>query len=227
MKWNGYFRTLTMVTACTLVPSIGSSQEPLSQGGQGFAQQGAPAKPAVVATVNGDPITKPEFETAAQKQLANAQQQATQAGQQLSPQQVAEIKKSTLDALIESRLVEAYAVENVDVPQDQVKQTIEQVERQLAQQQVPLEKYLSNLGQTMGSFKKRIKGSIAWQGLQQQEMRPEKLQAFYESNQQLFQGQSFEAAQPRVAQAYVGSLWEQIVKEAKPKAKINKKDATF
>lgn len=135
------------------------------------------------------------------------------------------MKSSALDSLIESRLIEAYAIEKVDVPQSQVKQTIEQVEQQLAQQQVPLETYVSNQGQTMDSFKRRIEASLAWQGLQQQELRPEKLQQFYQSNQELFPGESFEAVQPQVAQAYMGTLWEQIVKKKKPKARIEKKDA--
>lgn len=225
MKWNGSIQTLALVTACVLVPSIGVSQQPFSQNGQNAAQQGAPPKPAVVATVNGEPITKPEFERAAQERVARAQQSAAQTGEQLSPQEIEEVKTTALDALIESRLVEAYAIENVEVPNAQVKQTIQQVEQQLAQQQMQLETYLASQGQTMDSFKKRIVGSLAWQGLQQQEMQPEKLQQFYQSNQQLFQGGNFEEAQPQVAQAYLGSLWEQIVKEMKPKAEIKKKDA--
>lgn len=227
MKWNGYTRLLAVAAACAVVPSIAQSQQqfpPSEQAGQVGTPQGGAEKPVVIATVNGEPITKPEFEQAAQRQVASAQQNAAQQGQQLSPQDVAQVKSSALDSLIESRLIEAYAIEKVEVPEAQVKQTIEQVEQQLAQQQVPLETYVSNQGQTMESFKKRIEGSLAWQGLQQQELRPEKLQQFYQSNQQLFQGESFEAVQPEVAQAYVGTLWEQIVKEMKPKAKIEKKD---
>jgi|SRR6056297_1194795 len=224
MKWNGYTRLLAVAAACALVPSIAHSQPQFPPSGQAGAPQGVPRKPVVVATVNGQPITKPEFEQAAQRRVASAQQNAAQQGQQLSPQDVAQVKSSTLDSLIESRLVEAYAIAKVDVPEAQVKQTIEQVEQQLAQQQVPLETYVSNQGQTMKSFKKRIEGSLAWQGVQQQELTPEKLQQFYQSNQQMFQGESFEAVQPQVAQAYMGTLWAQIVKEMKPKAKIEKKD---
>lgn len=225
MMWSGYFQALTMVTACTLVASVSYSQDPFSQNDQGLAQQGKPAQPVVVATVNGDPITKPEFDQAAQQRVARAQQSAAQAGEQLSPQEIAELKSTTLDLLIESRLVEEYAIENVDVPKDQVKETIVQVEQQLAQQKLPLEAYLNNQGQTMNSFTKRIKGSLAWQGLQKQAMQPDKLQQFYQSNQQMFQGKSFEEVQPQVAQAYAGSLWEQIVNDRKPKARIEKQNA--
>jgi len=227
MKWNGHTRLLAIVAACAVVPSIAHSQQQLPPGGEtqqpGFPQ-GGQEEPAVVATVNGEPITKPEFEQAATQRVSSAQQSAAQRGQELSPEDLAQVKSSTLDTLIESRLVEAYAIENVDVPEGQVKQTIEQVEQQLAQQQMPLETYVSNQGQTMESFKKRIEGSLAWQGLQKQELRPEKLQQFYQSNQQMFPGESFEAVQTQVAQAYMGNLWEQIVKEMKPKAKIEKKE---
>ena len=139
MKRTADIQTLTMIVACTLVPSIVSSQEPPPLNGQGIAPQVAQEKPSVVATVGGDPITRPEFDSAVQQRVASAQQTATQAGQRLMPQEIAKMEKQTLDVLIESRLVEAYAIENVDVPQSQVQQTIEQMEQQLAQQQVPLE----------------------------------------------------------------------------------------
>ncbi|TWT65144.1 SurA N-terminal domain-containing protein [Allorhodopirellula solitaria] len=225
MKRNGYTRVLALTTMFTVVPSIAYSQQQLPQGGP-VGTSPAAAKPVVVATVNGEPITKPEFDQAAQHQVASVQRSAAQNGQQLSPQDLAQVKSSTLDSLIESRLVEAYASENVDVPEAQVEQTIQQVEQQLAEQKVPLKTYVSSQGQTMDSFKKRIEGSLAWQGLQQRELQPEKLQRFYQSNQQMFPGENYEEVQPQVAQAYVGSLWERIVKETKPNAKIEKKNAS-
>jgi hypothetical protein len=225
MKLSAHIRSLALVTACILVPSVGVSQNPLPQQGQNVGQRGSAKQPAVVATVNGEPISKPEFERVAQERVARARQSAAQAGQQLSPEQVSEVKSKALDVLIESRLVEAYAIENVDVPKSQLKQTVDKLEQQLAQQQMSLEGYLASQGQTIDSFKKRIEGSLAWQGLQQKELQPEKLQQFYKANQKAFPGDSFEAVQPQVAQAYVSSLWEQIVNEMEPKASIEKKNA--
>src|SRR6056297_2155055 len=124
MKWNGYTHLLAIAAACAVVPSFAHSQQqfpPSGQAGQVGTPQGGPEKPVVIATVNGEPITKPEFEQAAQRQVASAQQNAAQQGQQLSPQDVAQVKSSTLDSLIESRLIDAYAIEKVDVPEAQVK----------------------------------------------------------------------------------------------------------
>lgn len=223
---NGFTRVLASIAVCVAVPSIAypQSQIPGTQAGvPGEASTSSGSEVQVIATVNGEPIAKQEFERAAQQKVATAKQTAAQRGQPLGPQEIAQLESTVLDSLIEGRLVEAYAISKVNVPEQQVQQTIEQVEQQLAQQQVRLDQYVSSQGQTMDSFKKRIEGSIAWQGLQQQELSPEKIQQFYQENQQAFPGDNFEAVQPQVAQAYAGVVWDQIVKEMKPKVKIEKK----
>jgi hypothetical protein len=166
----------------------------------------------VVATVNGDPITVGEVQAALQPQLE---------GRQVEPQVAEQLQKQAVDSLIDSRLIEQYALEKApDIKQQEVKAVVDRVQEQLAAQEVELERYLVSRGHTPDSFKDRIKGSIAWQKLQQQQLTDENLARFYQENQQQFNAGSFEEARQDVANAYLGEVWKQIISQTKPAAEI-------
>jgi hypothetical protein len=186
-------------------------------GGQSPPQQPPPQQPpqqqvSVVATVNGDPISAREVQANLEPQLQ---------GQQVDPAQVQQMRKQVLDNIIDSRLVEQYALKKgPDVAQEEVDTVINRVKQQLAQQNVEFAQYVAARGHTPASFKTRIEGSVAWQKLQQEQINDESLQQFFNANQQQFNAENFEDVRQQVTNAYVGHLWRQIVGEMKPQAEI-------
>jgi hypothetical protein len=174
----------------------------------------------VVALVNGDPITKPEF----QEQLQRNQQNG-----QPAPGAEGAIQKQVLDSLIESRLVEQYVIESdeIEVEPEQIDSVVSRVKSQLDAQQVEFDAYLASRGYDEKVFRRRIEGSLGWQLYQQQHLQLDKLEAFYNANQNQFQAESFEDAQQQVVQAYASSLWSNIVREQKPKAEIKLVDSSL
>jgi len=179
------------------------------------------AKQEVIATVNGQAITKPEFEASVEQRLGELQRSAQTQGQPLGEDVVQRVKQDTLDTLIESRLVEQYVTEQgPTVEKQEIDSAIEGVKQQLSTQQVPFEKFLEMRGHTEESFEQRIEGSLAWQKFQQQQVSAEKLKQFFEANKEAFQAESFEQAQQQVVQSYVATLWSDIVRAMKPNAEI-------
>jgi hypothetical protein len=192
-------------------PPAAQQPAPASQ----FSEQPPPAtmQKDVAAVVNGDPVTNTEVKLRLQSQIQ---------GQQVDPQTVEKLREKTLNSLIESRLVEQYVTKKGPaVKSEEVETVLTRFKQQLAAQQTDYNQYLASQGHNEAAFKKRIKGSLAWRKYQQQALSAENLQKYYEQNRDQFQEtQSFEEAQPQVAQAYVTALWQQIVSERKPEAKI-------
>ncbi len=188
---------------------------------QGESPQPAPAQPQpqqnVVATVNGEPITRPELTEQAQS-LLRAHQQGNGGQARPSRQQV---QQQALNNLIEARLVEQYArQQGPDVEDQEVKSVLDGLRESLEGQGVTLEQYLASQGQETADLRKRIESSLAWQKLQEERITPEKLREFYEEHQQRFGEATFEQVQPQVTQLYVAQIWNDIVAEMKPEANI-------
>src|SRR5690606_31549041 len=141
-------------------------------------QQQQPAANAV-AMVNGDAITQPEFRSAVDAQMKQVDQNDPQAQQK--------VRQQVLSSLIESRLVEQHMISNgPDVPPQEVEATIGQYKQQLQGQGVSFDEFLQARGYTEASLTKRVKGSLAWQKHQQQEMTEQKLKEHFEKNQSRF-----------------------------------------
>lgn len=223
-------RRIVLAIAVSTAPMAATSgyaqqtpgQQPQAQQAFQLQQNQQPrAEQEVIAKVNGEAITKPELDATVQQRLAEMQRQAQAQGQQLGPNTVKEVESETLDLLIESRLVEEYArEEGPGAEQQEVTSAVEGVKQQLAAQQVPFEQFLATRGHTPESFEKRIEGSIAWQKLQQQKLSPENVQRYFEENKDKFQAESLEQARPEVIQTFAASLWEDVIKQMKPKADI-------
>lgn len=102
--------SLSLVTACGSggdEEAAGSSQAPSSQSG-GSEQAAAPEPdlngiPDVVATVNGQDITKDEFASVYKSQFQQAAMQAQMSGQDISDQ--TELKKQAAEAMVGSELL--------------------------------------------------------------------------------------------------------------------------
>lgn len=139
----------------------------------------------------------------------------------MDPQAAERLRKQALNTLIESRLIEEYVIEEgPDVESQEVESVINRIKQQLADQNVDFRQFLAMQGYTEQNFSKRIEGSLAWQKYQQEQMTPDKLQAFFKENQDHFQAETFEEAQQQVIQAYAESLWRAIVRQMQPDAKI-------
>lgn len=186
---------------------------------QGQAQPQA-VKRDVVATVNGEGITRAEFEGRVKSAL-QARQRPGGEQAQLSDPQRQQIHQQVLNSLVEARLIEQHArKEGPDIAKEEVDGVIRGFEQKLRGQGLSLNEYLASNQQTVDDLRKRIEGALAWQKLQQQEMSPEKLRAFYEDQPQQFGGASFEEVQPQVTQLFVSKLWNDIVKQMKQQAEI-------
>ena len=197
-------------------PPVAMAQIPQGQTAPPQQQEAPPQQQAadVVATVNGDPITKREVDANLQPQLQ---------GQQVDPQTLQKMEHQVVNQLVESRLVEQYVTENGPaVEQQEIEAVVDRIENQLAAQQIPLPEYLAARGQTEVSFQKRVEGSIAWQKFQQQQLTDENLTQYFRQNQNRFNAESLDQARQEVAAAYVGELWTSIISQMKPKAEIQK-----
>lgn len=167
---------------------------------------------SVVATVNDEPITEPELRANLQPRLQ---------GQQVDPQAAQQLRRQTLDLLIQSRLVEQFLEENgPQVTDEEIEQQVQQVEEQLEAQEIPLQQFLASRGYTEESFQDRIKGTLQWQKYQQQQATEDNLREFFEQNQDQIPGESFEEAQQHVVHAFSASLWEDIIRQTQPEAEI-------
>lgn len=203
------------VSALNAQPPQAPQQQPQTQQSPQPFQQAQPKpqpKQNVVASVNGDVITKKQLETTVQSKLQ---------GKQIDPPMVEKVRKQALDSLIEGLLIEQHVAKNgPEVKTEEVESVISRVKQQLASQMVDFDQYLASRGHTQKSFKKRIKGSLGWRKFQQEKLKPENLQAFFKKNPDKFQAENYEEAQQQVAQVYMATLWEDIISQQKPKAEI-------
>ena len=171
----------------------------------------------LVARVNGEGITEAEFENNVRSTI-QAQRQA--ADPQTPPPDPRVVQQQVLDALIESRLVEQHLREQVSVESEEIENVVAGFVQQLQAQQLTLDDFLAELGQTEQDLRKRVEGSLAWQKFQEQQLVPDNLQAYYQQNQQQFGGRSYEEVEPMLPQLYVQELWNHIVSQTQPDAEI-------
>lgn len=172
---------------------------------------------AVVATVNGDAITRTEVQQNVEQQVA---------GRQVAPEVKEQLRKQVLDSLIESRLVEQYArKEGPDVKDQEVEAVIDRFKQQLKQQSMSFDEFLRSRGYTEDILQKRVEGSLAWQKYQQEQLTESNLREFFDQNKETFGDAGFDEARQKVAQAYVTELWQDAVKEMRPKAEIKTSEA--
>lgn len=178
----------------------------------GALQQESPEKNAV-AIVNDEPITETEYQSALEAQMK-------QVGQ-ADPNTLQQLRGQVMKSLVESRLVEQHLLsEGPKVADEEVEEVIDRYKEQFKQQGVPFDRFLADSGYTQSGLEKRIKGSLAWQKYQEEEVTEEDLQEHFAENQDRFPVDDFEQAKPLVAQSYAGELWAEIVKKEEPKAEI-------
>jgi len=178
------------------------------------AQQAQKSRSKAVALVNGEPITKPEFQQQVQQEAV---------GQQPGSVDVKAIEKQALESLIESRLVEQYVRQSnaVSVSDKEVDAVIGNIKSQLMKQQLTFNDYLNSRGYSEALFRKRIEGSLGWQQFQRQNLKADVLQEFFTENRQMFPAdKNFQESQQLVAQAYSQMLWKDIISTTKPRADI-------
>lgn len=188
------------------------------QQGQAPQPQAQNQTPQVVATVNGDPITQQEVNNRVQRQL---QQLQAENPQQISPEIVQQIMPQAIEGLVESRLVEQYAIEQgPTVNGQEVEASVDRLKGQLSEQGSTFQQFLASQGHTAESFQNRIKGSIAWHKFQQEQMTDENLQQFFQQHQDRFNAESLDHVRQQVTNAYLEGVWNQIVAEMKPEAEI-------
>jgi uncharacterized membrane protein YheB (UPF0754 family) len=223
---------MTCTFKFSLLAFITLAANPFAAVGQFEAQQPQQAQPAqqtpqrsqpdVMVTVNGDPITEREVNLAVQRELQEIQaRDPQQQQQQLGPEIVKQIKPKAIDGLIESRLVEQYAIDKgPDVAEQEIDASIDHLKAQLQEQGTSFDQFLVSQGHTRETFQDRIKGSIAWHKLQNQQATDEKLGQFFQENQDQFGAENFDQVRSQVANAYVDQLWKQIIAQMRPNAEI-------
>lgn len=218
--WMSFALVAGPLTALAQFPESQSAPPPQQQQQQQQPRQpqaleGSP-RPSpvndVVATVNGDPITQGEVRATLEPQLQ---------GREVDPQVVQRMQQQVVETLVESRLVEQYVAKNgPSVSPEEVKGIMEQIERELAAQQIQLPQFLASRGHTMESFQKRLEGSVAWQKFQQEQLSDENLARYFQQNQERFQVEQLDDARQEVANAYLDELWQSIIGQMKPEAEV-------
>lgn len=212
------------LAACLILSPVADAQVPQQQQvqpqGQGLqAQLGAEQRPDVIATVNGDPITKTELDVTFQAQLQGMQTQLK--GGELDAEAAEKLREQAFGKLVESRLVEQYVTEEgPEVEEQEVEKILNGAQEQVKAQGMKFDEFLASRGHTPKSFERRIEGSLAWEKYQQQEMTEEKLRQHFEQNKEQFPVQEYEQARPWVVQSYASQLWTAIVREAGKDAEV-------
>ena len=179
---NVVFGSMAVALVVTL-QAVGQLNEPVDEPAQdpAFRQpqaaQPAQVQPApqrdLVATVNGDPIARSEYEQLVQTAI-RARQQQQEAQPELPPLGIQQLQQQVLDNLIEARLVEQYVREHgPDVEEHEVDAELNNIRQSLKGQGVSLEQYLATIKQPLDELRRRIEGSLAWQRFQQQQMSPD------------------------------------------------------
>jgi len=177
------------------------------------AEQSQQEKEDALAIVNGDVITKKEF------QLRLKPHMESNPGLDAQTQQI--LKNQVMDGLIKEKLVDQYVAEKVPKPaKEEVKAVVDQVQKQAEAQGASYEQFLEAQGQTKKGMEKRIESSIAWQKFLEEQVSEPKLQQYFSQNQEKFGGQEYEQVRPQVMQSYSMDLWQQVAEQAMPEAEI-------
>jgi hypothetical protein len=215
---NILFGSMAVVVAFTL-QAVGQFPQQQTEAAEPAPVQPTPQRD-LVATVNGDPIARSEFEQLVQTSI-RARQQQQEVQPELPPLGIQQIQQQVLDNLIEARLVEQYVREHgPDVEEQEVDAELDTIRQSLKEQGISLKQYLAATKQPLDELRRRIEGSLAWQRFQQQQLSPDKLQEFYKHQRPRFGEATFEQAQPQVVRLYVAQIWKDIVNQMKPQAKI-------
>ena len=228
MKYSKH-RVWLGFTACLIPSAVADAQVPQQQyqqqqqvqpQGQALqAQRGAEQRPDVIATVNGDPITKKELDVTFQAQLQGMQTQLKDG--QLDAEAAEKLRQQAFGKLVESRLVEQYVTEEgPKVEEQEVEKILNGAQEQVKAQGMKFDEFLASRGHTPKSFERRIEGSLAWEKYQQQEMTEEKLRQHFEQNKEQFPVQEYEQARPWIVQSYASQMWTAIVREASKDAEV-------
>lgn len=154
---------------------------------QGAEQNGPSARPEadVAATVNGIPISNAEVQARLQTQLQ---------GQNMTAETVEQVREQVLESLIDMRLVEQYAIENVpDIDAKSVDGVLSHVHQQLESQGTNMSRYLQSRGQDERSLRRQIRASMAWQQVVAEQTSAEKLQGYFEDHKEQFDGSQVRA----------------------------------
>lgn len=156
------------------------AQQPPGTASPGSPPAAQPPQSAPAATVNGEPISEAEVQSRLQMQLQ---------GQNVTAEMMDQVRQQVLESLIDTRLVEQYALENSpEVDAKIFEGVLANVRQQLEGQGTTLSQYLQTRGQDEDSFRRQIQASIAWQQLLAEETSPEKLKAYFSENKEQFDG---------------------------------------
>lgn len=142
-----------------------------------------------VARVNGVDLYKSEFDELVAGNLQRAQAQ----GQQLNPQQEAQLKQQILQGMITREILEQKSAElGIEVTQAEYEQQLQQVRSQF-ESELAFEMALEQEGFSKDSFEQELRRQMRIQKLIQQQVydeinvTTEQAQAFYEENPDLFE----------------------------------------
>lgn len=163
----------------------GTSQSPAGATTPGHPGQSPPSGLSAAATVNGEPISEAEVQSRVQMQLQ---------GQNVTAEMLEQVRQQVLESLIDTRLVEQYALENSpDVATETIESVLANVQQQLENQGTSVSEYLRTRGLDEDSFRRQIKASVAWQQLIAEETSAEKLERYFSENKEQFDGSQVRA----------------------------------
>lgn len=142
---------------------------------------GQPKPPGPVATVNGEPISFADWQSALGR--------LPPVPPGLSPQQQKALHHELLAMLIDEKLLKQYLAKAVPAPTEaEIKAKIAEVEKSLTLRKVTLQDYLRDTRQTWEQFRDGVTAELRWQTLVNQKAAGVDLKAYWEQNREMFDG---------------------------------------
>lgn len=142
---------------------------------------GQPKPPGPVATVNGEPISFADWQSALGR--------LPPVPPGLSPQQQKALHHELLAMLIDEKLLKQYLAKAVPAPTEaEIKAKIAEVEKSLTLRKVTLQDYLRDTRQTWEQFRDGVAAELRWQTLVNQKAAGVDLKAYWEQNREMFDG---------------------------------------
>lgn len=144
------------------------------------AEPAAERAPAVLATVDGQPITDREVE----RELARVVGR-----RQLTPAALAQLREATLAQLIDRALVAQYLEQTGFGATDQeIERELQRVRKRLEQQQLTLDQYLQRSGMTTDELRRSLAWQIAWPRFLERHRTEENLERYFQQRRRDFDG---------------------------------------
>ena len=135
---------------------------------------------AVLATVDGQPVTDRELE----RELARVVRQ-----RELTPAALRQLRETTLAQLIDRLIASKYLEQNgFGANAQEIDRELQRIRKRLEQQQLTLDQYLQRSGLTTGALRQTVAWQIAWPRFLEHHLTDQNLERYFQQHRRDFDG---------------------------------------